>query len=245
MELLTLKNLPTLPFQTAEAINQLRVNLSLCGKSIKTIMITSTEPNEGKSFICMNLLLSMARSGSRVLLIDCDLRNSTYRSKYGLSSEGPINSIVDVLAGRVELQDAVYRTSVNHAYIMPVITTVPNPAFLLENGTLKQVISQCRDLFDYVIVDTPPAATVADALRIAPMCDGSVIVVRSGVPDRKAVYENYHFVSRASKSFLGFVLNRIDINDKSKGYYHRYGYGGYYGNKKNENGSANSRDRQK
>ena len=77
MNSVTFENLPELPFAAAESINQLRVNLSLCGKDIKSIMITSCEPNEGKSFVSLSLVRSIAASGARVLLIDCDLRNST------------------------------------------------------------------------------------------------------------------------------------------------------------------------
>ncbi len=230
MNSVTFENLPELPFAAAESINQLRVNLSLCGKEIKTVMVTSCEPNEGKSFICLNLARSMAASGARVLLIDCDLRNSTYRRKYNLCPGGArIPGMADVLAGRAGLQDVIYRTNIAHAYILPVTSTLPNPSFLLENGVLDQIIAQCREIYDYIIVDTPPALTVADALKIAPMCDGSMIVVRGGVTDRKEVAECYHFVNRASKSFLGFVLNSVDMGEKSKSYYsRRYGYG-YYG----------------
>ena len=186
MNSVTFENLPELPFAAAESINQLRVNLSLCGKEIKTVMVTSCEPNEGKSFICLNLVRSIAASGSRVLLIDCDLRNSTYRRKYNLCPGGArIPGTADVLAGRVGLQDVIYRTNIPHAYILPVTSTLPNPSFLLENGVLDQIIAQCREIYDYIIVDTPPALTVADALKIAPMCDGSMIVVRGGVTDRK------------------------------------------------------------
>ena len=157
MNSVTFENLPELPFAAAESINQLRVNLSLCGKDIKSIMITSCEPNEGKSFICLNLVRSIAASGARVLLIDCDLRNSTYRRKYNLCPGGArIPGIADVLAGRAGLQDVIYRTNIPHAYILPVTSTLPNPSFLLENGVLDQIISQCREIYDYIIVDTPP-----------------------------------------------------------------------------------------
>lgn len=246
MNSVTFENLPELPFAAAESINQLRVNLSLCGKDIKSIMITSCEPNEGKSFICLNLVRSIAASGSRVLLIDCDLRNSTYRRKYNLCPGGArIPGIADVLAGRAGLQDVIYRTNIPHAYILPVTSTLPNPSFLLENGVLDQIISQCREIYDYIIVDTPPVLVVADSLKIAPMCDGSVIVVRAGFTDRRDVSECYHFVNRASKSFLGFVLNSVDMGEKTKnGYSRRYGYGyggyGYGGYDKTRSQSSGS-----
>lgn len=244
MNSLNFENLPELPFAAAESINQLRVNLSLCGKGIKSIMLTSCEPNEGKSFVSLSLVRSMAASGARVLLIDCDLRNSTYRRKYNLCPSGArIPGIADVLAGRAGLQDVIYRTNIPHAYILPVTSILPNPTFLLENGVLEQVIAQCREIYDYIIVDTPPVLVVADSLKIAPMCDGSLIVVRSGLTDRRDVAECYHFVNRASKSFLGFVLNGVDIGEKSKsGYSRRYGYGyGSYGKSYGPSNSSGSK----
>ena len=86
MKELTIKNMPTLPFEVSEALNQLRVNLGFCGDNIKTIMVTSSTPDEGKTFLAMNLWKMMANVGMRTLLIDCDLRNSVIRTKYGVST---------------------------------------------------------------------------------------------------------------------------------------------------------------
>ena len=87
MNELILQNLPDLPFDIEESINQLRVNLSFCGDQIRTVMITSSVPNEGKSFITLNLWRLLASLGNRVLLIDCDLRGSVMRTKYEIKSK--------------------------------------------------------------------------------------------------------------------------------------------------------------
>ena len=112
MNHLTIQHLPELPFEIEEAVNQLRVNLGFCGDQIKPVMITSSVPNEGKSFITMQLWRMMAEVGSRVLLIDCDLRKSEMRAKYGISSDEKITGIAHYLAGKVELPDAIDRKSV-------------------------------------------------------------------------------------------------------------------------------------
>src|SRR5699024_264723 len=109
-----------LPFEIEEAVNQLRVNLGFCGDQIKTVMITSSVPNEGKSFLTMQLWRMMAEVGSRVLLIDCDLRKSEMRAKYGISSNEKITGIAHYLAGKVELPDAIYSTNVPNGFLMPL-----------------------------------------------------------------------------------------------------------------------------
>ena len=115
MNHLTIQHLPELPFEIEEAVNQLRVNLGFCGDQIKTVMITSSVPNEGKSFITMQLWRMMAEVGSRVLLIDCDLRKSEMRAKYGISSDEKITGIAHYLAGKVELPDAdIYQDYVSY-----------------------------------------------------------------------------------------------------------------------------------
>ena len=101
MNKLIIQNLPELPFDVEEAINQLRVNLGFCGDQIKTIMVTSSLPNEGKSFIAVYLWKMLAGLGSSTLLIDCDLRKSEMRAKYGISSTEKITGIAHYLAGKV------------------------------------------------------------------------------------------------------------------------------------------------
>ena len=90
MNTLELKTLPELPFDVTEALNQLRVNLEFCGSEVKTIMITSSTPNEGKSYVSLNLWRAIANMGHRVLLIDVDIRNSEMRTKYGIRSNSTL-----------------------------------------------------------------------------------------------------------------------------------------------------------
>lgn len=155
MNSLTIKNLPTLPFDVAEAVNQLRVNLSLCGSGVKKIMITSSVPNEGKSFVAMNLWRTLAGMGTKTLLIDCDLRNSEMRAKYNFSGLEKFSGIVYFLAGQVPLNDALYKTNVENGFIIPVSTSIANPSMLLEDPLFKGMLDECSKVFDYIIVDTP------------------------------------------------------------------------------------------
>lgn len=231
MNELMIKNIPELPFDVAESINQLRVSLGFCGDQIRTIMVTSSVPNEGKSFITVNLWKMLADLGSRVLLIDCDLRNSELRTKYGISSENKITGIAHYLSGKVELKDAIYATNIVNGFILPLNTTIANPTILLEGSRFSSMVEQCAKIFDYILIDTPPLGSVADALNIATHADGTVLVVRSGETSRKIVENSVYLLKRTGTPLLGLVLNRAEINNKGSYYYKRYyHYGNYYKN---------------
>ena len=227
MNRLTIHHIPALPFDAEEAINQLRVNLGFCGSRIKTIMITSSIPGEGKSFIAIHLWKILAELGSRVLLIDCDLRRSEMRIKYNIGNTEKITGIAHYLAGKVELQDAIYETNVPNGFMIPLANPVINPLILLENQRFADMMKACAGKFDYVLIDTPPLESVADALRIATHTDGVMLVVRSGQTSRKLVIDAVDKLKRTETPILGIVLNRMEVNKKA-GYYKRYYYNGYY-----------------
>lgn len=229
MKTIVIKNLPELPFEVTEAINQLRINLSLSGSNIKKVMITSSVPNEGKSFVAINLWRSMAEMGKKTLLIDCDLRNSEMRSQYNFSGVEKFSGIAYFLSGQVNLNDTIYRTNVDNGYIIPVTTAVSNPSMLLEDPLFKGMLTECLKVFDFIIVDTPPLGSVADALKIATNCDGSVLVVHGGSTPRKLVQNAVQLLQKTGKPLLGTVLNRVNTGKGSSRYYYRqyyrYGYG--------------------
>lgn len=228
MKQIQINKMPTVPFEVNEAINQLRINLSFCGSNIKTIMITSSTPNEGKSFVAMQLWKAIAEVGTPVLLIDCDFRKSELRRKYGMSVSGQFEGAVHYLASKAELSDVVYETNIPNGYIMPVAKSVTNPAILLETERFTNMIEQCRKRFGIVLIDTPPLCNVADALNIATNCDGTVLVVRSGDTPKKVVGDSVQKLQRTGAPLLGIVLNRAEVNSKSSMYYNRYYKSGYY-----------------
>ena len=244
MNELTIQNLPELPFNVEEAINQLRVNLGFCGDQIKTVMITSSVPNEGKSFITIHLWKMMAELGSRVLLIDCDLRKSELRTKYGIGSKEKLTGIAHYLAGKIELEQAIYATNIENGFFLPLAAPIANPSILLESERFTVMMERCAEAFDYVLIDTPPLESVADALRNATHVDASIVVVRSGQTSRKVVMNAVNRLKRTGTPILGIVLSRVEM-DRGKGYYYkRYyrnsDYGkGYYGRGNGKEKSAN------
>lgn len=230
MKSLQINRLPDLPFDVSEAINQLRVNLSFTGSDMKVIMVTSTLPNEGKSFVAFNLWRSLAGIGKRVLHIDCDLRMSEMRSVLDYSVAGDFVGIAHLLSGQADIPDVVYKTNVPNGYMLPVTTAVADPTILFESERFRVLLEHCRETFDYVIVDTPPLGNVSDALNISKNCDGTVLVVRSGFTKKRFVNESVQSLKRAGSPLLGIVLNRVDTSKKSGSYYYKdyYKYGAEY-----------------
>lgn len=230
MKEIEIKRMPQLPFDVTEALNQLRINLGFCGEQIKTIMVTSSVPNEGKSFITMQLWKMMAEVGTPVLLVDCDFRNSEMRRKYSISSANgeKLVGAAHYLAGQADIQDVIYKTSIPNGYMIPVTSAIANPTILLESPNFTKMLEYCEQRFAYILVDTPPLGSVADALNITRHCDGSVLVIRSGSTPRKVVEDSVQMLKRAESPLLGVVLNRADVSGRSSAYYHRYYHSNYY-----------------
>lgn len=228
MKKMKIERLPELSFEVSEALNQLRINLGFCGTEVKTIMMTSSVPDEGKSFLTLQLWKMMAELGNSVLLIDCDFRRSQMRTRYGFSFSGTVTGGAHYLAGRAELEDVIYETNVPGGYLIPVAKTVANPTILLENPRFAEMVKACRQRFDVILIDTPPLGSVADALKIVTHCDGAVMVVRSGQTPRRVVTDSLQLLQRTGRPLLGVVLNRAAVNEKSNLYYRRYYKSGYY-----------------
>ena len=244
MRELIIHNMPELPFAAAEALNQLRINLGFCGDQIRTIMMTSSVPNEGKSFLTIQLWRQMAQVGSSpVLLIDCDFRNSEMRRKYSIRSASgeKLMGAAHHLAGKANIQDVIYKTNIPNGYMIPVASTIANPTILLENPRFAQMVAYCAGQFGTVLIDTPPLCSVADGLNIARSCDGTVLVVRSGSTSRRLVQHSAQLLRRTETPLLGMVLNRADTGSRASAYYQRYyGSNDYgYGRSHSHNTSSN------
>ena len=228
MKPLYIKNIPELPYYMTEALNQLRISLGFSGENVKTIMITSSIPNEVKSFITMEMWKMMAEAGNRVLVIDADMRNSEMKSQWGFELKHDDCGLVHFLSARAEIYDVIYGTNIENAYIIPTEVLIPNPINLLEGNRFRELMQICKKEFDYVLIDTPPLGAVADALTVGPKTDGCLLVIRSAVTPKRAVENSVHLLERSSVPILGMVLNRADVSRKGNYYYnHYYRYGEY------------------
>ena len=226
---------PELPYAIEEAVNRLRINISFLGSNIRKIMIVSSEPNEGKSFVSFNLWKQIAQAGEKTLLIDADMRNSTFCAKYSISREDEkeLKGTSHYLSGNMELSDVLMHTEYPTGDLIVNAENIVNPSLLLENGKFEELLGAMGKEYRYVFIDAPPLGLVSDAERIGNLCDGVILCVRGGATSKAAVRESIRQLERAGCPLLGIVLNRV--SDSKSGYYHKYygkKYGGkyYYGN---------------
>ena len=251
---ITIGNMPRPDYFVQSEIDRLRVNVGFVGADKKVIMVTSSEPNEGKSFISTNLWMELAKAGKSVCFVDADMRKSVLRTELNLSTDREtFAGLSHYLAGYLEVQDIIYSTEQAGAYMIPTATLV-NPSLLLESERFNVLLETLRRSFDYVIVDTPPLGIVSDGQFIAGKCDGCILIVRAHKTSRSAVKNSLQQLKTVDCPLLGIVLNRVE-SGKSKGYYSKGYYSkGYYskayysnanphqqpasGGKKNASGSA-------
>lgn len=222
--------LPELPYAVEEAINRLRVNISFLGSDIKTIMVTSTMPNEGKSFVSWHLWRQLAQAGVPSLLVDMDLRKSVMVEKYSIHREDgqTMHGVSYYLANKIPLSDVVFQSEIPNGYLLPNVNNVINPSMLLESNRFETMFPQMKDAFRYVVIDVPPLNLVSDGEKIASLCDGAVLVVHGGETPKGMVKNSISQIERAGCPLLGIVLNRVK-GSGSGYYYKKYGGGSYYG----------------
>lgn len=217
-----------------EAIKTLRTNLQFSGKSNKVVLLTSVHSNEGKSDISFNLAVELGKAGKKVLLIDADIRKSAYKSRYDIKEE--TQGLSQYLSGQVEqIDQVVCKTNYENLYMILAGPYAPNPTEMLGDEQFGQLLKAARQVFEYVIVDTPPLGTVVDAAVIAQYCDGALMVVESDSTSYRACQKVKNQLERSGCKLLGAVLNKVSSKGRSS-YYSRYGryygnkYGAYYGN---------------
>jgi protein-tyrosine kinase len=184
--------------------------------SLKKILITSALPKEGKSFVAANLAQVLVRQhGRRVLLIDGDLRVPRLNTVLGTTSAPGLG---DYLLGETDEFSAMQRGPMENLFFIPGGRSVAQPAELIANGRLKLLMQRVEPLFDWIIVDSPPAVPVSDASQLANFCDGVLMVVRSNAtPYDTAQKARQEF---AGKTLVGVVLNGIRKSDSYARYYY-------------------------
>ena len=230
MNKLTIGKLSPLSYSCAEAINTLCTNLSFSGEHTRKIMITSCHASEGKSFISMNVMRTMAKYGKSVVLVDADLRRSMIKTHYQLHFEEGSQrlGLAHLLAGRASEQDVIYQTDIPGAYMVPVGREVSNPMPLLNSPRFGALLNNLAQAFDYVLVDVPPVGTVIDA---AESCDGTLLIVNYNSVRRQELIDVCDQMHQTGCPILGAVLNMVEYDSylSKKYYYKSYGYYNKYG----------------
>lgn len=194
------------PFLIQEAYNVLRtkVTYSLPEPGAKCIGITSSGRNEGKSVTALNLAISYAQLGKRVVLIDGDMRMPTIAAKLGLE-EAP--GLSDILLNKEQLNGSIREVASPHFHVISSGTIFPDPTRLLDSPQMKTIISVLKKYYDYIFVDLPPANAVADASIVSKHVDGLILVVRHEMAHLKNITEMINSMNLIDAKILGFVYN--------------------------------------
>jgi protein-tyrosine kinase len=229
MKSLQFQKFPELTYAVTESINTLCTNLTFTGSKYKKIMVTSVSEAEGKSFLSMEILRTMAELGKRIILVDADLRRSNIATKYDIRFNSNNNlGVTHYLAGKCQLDDILYATDYKRAYFVPVGYCVSNSLALLNSPKLQELLEQLAMQADYVLVDSPPVGMIVDASEIAKSCEGAIFAVSYNQVHRRDLFEARQQIERSGCTVLGAVLNDVPMNVYNKrkyiGNYGRYGY---------------------
>lgn len=199
-------------FLTNEAFKTLRSNLLFCGKDIKVILVTSTNENEGKSYISSELSKSLSELGKKVLLIDADMRKSVTLGRN--SKKQNVLGLSEYLSGQATINQIIYRTQITGFDIVFCGRFPPNPVELLSTEVFGNLLENVKNQYDYIIIDSAPLLHVIDASVISVKCDGAIFVVS---PGKTKYYDAINAKEQLLKSgctILGAVLNNTNISKK-------------------------------
>src|SRR6202795_4692770 len=213
--------------QMAESYRALRTSLLLSnlGAPPKVIMVTSARPQEGKTTTSINTAIVLAQKGVRVLLMDADLRRPSIHKTLGM---GPRSGLSKVLTGSATLQQTITTSPIlPNLFIMPAGTPPPNPAELLASSNMRDLIVELRELYDHIVIDTPPTLSVTDAVVLSPRADATILVIRSGQTTKPALRRARDILMQVNAHVAGVLLNAVDLT--SPDYYYYYEYQGKYG----------------
>lgn len=186
-------------------------------RPVKSIVLTSSVPNEGKSTVAYNLAQAIASSGKRTLIVECDMRRRSLADMVGARAR---HGIYAVLSGQVELDEALVATSHCNLFFLDSEPHIPNPADILSSQRFRKLVAQMESDFDYVVIDTPPVGTFVDAAIIAVLADATALVVRERFVKRAELQNAYDQLKKADANVIGVIMNMCEA--ESSEYYYAY-----------------------
>ena len=203
----------------SEQYRTIRTNIqfSSVDHEVKSLMVTSSGPGEGKSTTVANLAVVFAQQGKKVLLVDADLRKPTVQYTFNQTNTFGLTS---VLTKQMTLDKAVADTGEKNLFVLTSGPIPPNPAELLSSKAMEQFYQDVLDLFDIVLFDTPPLLAVTDAQILANKCEGTILVVSSGKTEKDQVVKAKELLDSAQSKLLGVVLNNKKMNNSNHYYYY-------------------------
>lgn len=200
----------------AEAFRQLRTNMqfSSLDKALKTLLVTSTNPDEGKSTVLANLAVAIAQMDSSVILVDCDLRRPSQHRLFDAKNDAGLTLVLLNAGAPLPLQE----TPIPNLRLLPSGPLPPNPSELLGSRRMLGLIEQLKSQADYVLFDSPPILAVSDAAVLASKLDAVLLVIKAGFTKREMAQKAKSMLQKLNANLLGVVLNNV----KSEGGMNRY-----------------------
>lgn len=204
----------------SEQYKTIRTNIefSSLDQKIRSIVVTSSGPAEGKSTTAANLAVVFAQQGKKVLLMDGDMRKPTVHYTFQLPN---LTGLTNVLSKQTEFTNAVKKTEVENLSVLVTGPIPPNPAELLGSQSMDKLMEDLYDAFEVILIDTPPVLAVTDAQILANKCDGTILVVNSGRTHVDAAVKAKDLLKTVNAKLLGVVLNQKKMSDSN--YYYYYG----------------------
>lgn len=206
----------------SEQYRAIRTNIeySNVDQNTKTILVTSSDKNEGKTTTVSNLAVSFANLNKKVLIIDCDLRNASIHKMFKINN---IYGLTDILAKDRAVDKCIQETELKNLYVLTAGAIPPNPAEILSSEKMKNLIEDLKNIYDYIFIDTPPIGLVTDAGVLSSFTDGVVLVVKSESIEKKYLEETKKKLDAVDARILGAILNSYKSEQKDYNYYSYYG----------------------
>jgi len=211
----------------AESLRSIRTNLMFRAgqRPLKRLLITSAVPREGKSFISSNLSSLIAMTGSKVLLIDSDLRRPSLHKLFKIPNEIGLSN---VLIGQMEMAEVIQEVHVPGLHVVTSGPSPPNPAELLGGDQFEELLERMIE-YDLIVIDSPPVSVVADPLMLSGLVDGVMVVIEANRTSRSLVVNTRSRLGEVNAKLLGAVVNKLNIRNAGYGYYYYYdGYHDYH-----------------
>lgn len=209
----------------SESFRTIRTNLQFmaAGDGPHTIIVTSNSPGEGKTFCSLNLAAAIAKADRKVIILELDLHKPRIQKGLEMTSDKGISTVV---IGKDKVENAVLKTRIENLDTILAGPLPPNPSELISSRAMTELLNYCKANYEYVIIDTPPAGLITDALVLMKQANVMLFVVNTKFPSRVALENAHDIAAMSSHLHFGFILNGVR-RKKSKYYYNRYGYSGY------------------
>jgi capsular exopolysaccharide synthesis family protein len=211
----------------SEAYRNLRTSVLLssgAGRPPKSILVTSSQMGEGKTTTALNIAITLAQTGNKVILLDCDMRNPRIHKALSLENTEGMSSF---LSGNSDLSSLIRQSEIPNLFAVTAGRIPPNPAELVGSQRMRQGLTLLEDYFEHIVIDTPPVLSVTDPRILASMADGVILVIKGGETPKEAVQRSKRLLQDVHAHIIGTLLNDVNVHSADYYYYSKYYYYGY------------------